>query len=328
MPPPKDPAKYEDWLWKNRKSTKEEWMNCKCEYCGELFHLKPNLIGKSKHNFCCMPCKNEWQKTGFIGENNPFYNKTHTPEARKKQGVGKIGIARSEESKQKQSEATKGKPKPEDWKQFMSKLKKNDPINTAQLKQMGYNQRGKPKSDVARKNMSIAAINKPKSYDFRLMITECNLGGLWYGSVTYSEYIACPKLTLPMKQWVRDYFGCCAWCGDIPEKNIDKNGRVMGLIVHHVFEEPQAFCNSDKNRMETIRKMMPQDVARFDAPEYSDEELWYVRLLVPLCHRCHGTLTKSGESNKPYDETIYRKYFCELVKSNYNGICYVNHKIK
>jgi hypothetical protein len=68
--------------------------------------------------------------------------------------------------------------------------------------------------------------------------------------------------------------------------------------------------------------MMPIEVARFGEPEYSEEELWYVRLVVPLCIWCHQSVTFSNESNKPYEETKYRKFFCELVKEKYDGKCF------
>ena len=44
-------------------------------------------------------------KEKFIGENNPFYNKSHTEESKRKISLTHIGKHRSEESKRKQSES-------------------------------------------------------------------------------------------------------------------------------------------------------------------------------------------------------------------------------
>lgn len=48
-------------------------LNCKCDFCGKLFHKKPSHIPLSKTHFCCQKCFAEYKKINFCGENNHQY---------------------------------------------------------------------------------------------------------------------------------------------------------------------------------------------------------------------------------------------------------------
>jgi hypothetical protein len=258
--------------------------NCKCDHCGKEFYKNPCALKKSKHHFCCMPCKDMWQKTGLRGENNPFFNKTHTEEARKKQGESKIGVVRSEESKRKQSDATKGKPKPEVWKQFMSELKKNDPANTAQLKRMGYNLRGVPKTETTRKNMSNSAKDKPKTDAWRKSVSAAHQGVSiedWLDFAKNGKYCGLwsnPKYKVRKRVRAR-FDDRCILCGKTRLQNDD-----IHMSVHHVYRNKDACCEGKRSE-------------------------W---LFATLCKHCHG---KSGHN----EEWIQR--IREIIAFEYGNKC-------
>lgn len=48
-----------------------------CEYCHKEFEVRKSKLGISKRLFCSRSCKDKWQTQGLIGENNPFYKKSH-----------------------------------------------------------------------------------------------------------------------------------------------------------------------------------------------------------------------------------------------------------
>lgn len=45
-------------------------LNCKCDFCGKLFHRKPQWKSKNKNQFCSRECSNQWKKINFCGANN------------------------------------------------------------------------------------------------------------------------------------------------------------------------------------------------------------------------------------------------------------------
>ena len=87
-----------------------------CVICGKEFYRQPNRIKYCKDGIpkcCSRPCQNKYQ----VGENNPFWNRTHSKETKAKvsksrKGKGlknqnATGYKHSEESKKKISKASK-----------------------------------------------------------------------------------------------------------------------------------------------------------------------------------------------------------------------------
>lgn len=136
-----------------------------------------------------------------------------------------------------------------------------------------------------------------------------------------SFYPYCEKFDEPCKQRVRHFFGdVCLICGSTKEQNRNKR-----MDVHHVFIEKRACCEDKIDDKDSVRLRLPKEIARFGEPEFSDTELTYIRMMVPLCMSCHTTV--HHESNDlPYEETIHRKYFAELIMQKYNGKCSLEKK--
>ena len=57
-------------------------------------------------------------------------------------------------------------------------------------------------------------------------------------------------------------------------------------------------------------------------PTFTEEELVYLRMMVPLLLKEHSRVHKLEPSDMPYEETTYRKFFTELILNQYNGKCY------
>lgn len=140
---------------------------------------------------------------------------------------------------------------------------------------------------------------------------------LWQGGKSFEPY--CSKFNGALKENVRKRFGnkCQLFgCGKTKKGN---KGRE--LCVHHVFTEKMACCESKIEEMNVLRKRLPRKVARFGRSTFSTEEIKYIRMMIPLCMSCHAKIVY--ESNDlPYAKTKYRKYFTELILTNYNGQCY------
>jgi hypothetical protein len=127
----------------------------------------------------------------------------------------------------------------------------------------------------------------------------------WKGFTHFGPY--CEKFNEPTKKKKRAVFsGCCCLTGVTKEENSNN-----AMSVHHVFVEKKACCESLIEEMDVIRKRLPSGIARFGEPQFSEEEIKYIRMMVPLCISAHSKMQK--ERDVPYEETVYRKYFVELL---------------
>ena len=224
------------------------------------------------------------------GEKNANWGK-HLSEERKKQiGDEHRGMRHSEETKKHLSEVRKGRP---------------------------GTFTGKHHSVEARKKISDANKGKIVSEETRRKKSEAVCGAKnynWKGGITFLPY--CPKFNKRLKQNVRNFFGNkCVLCERTKEENRGRN-----LSVHHVFTEKMACCENRIEEMESIRERLPIGVAHFGNDEFSEEEIMYIRMMVPLCEKCHGKQNKSEDL--PYEQTTYRKFFTELILNEYGGKCY------
>ena len=74
--------------------------------------------------------------------------------------------------------------------------------------------------------------------------------------------------------------------------------------------------------MELLRKRLPTELASFGNPLFTEEEIKHIRMVVPLCQQHHGVMNAKSERDAPYHETVYRKYFTELILTGYDGVSY------
>jgi hypothetical protein len=138
----------------------------------------------------------------------------------------------------------------------------------------------------------------------------------WKGGSSFLPY--CPKFNKELKNNVRNFFGNkCVLCERTKEENNNTN-----LVVHHIFTEKMACCETRIEEMDEVRKRLPVNVAHFGEEEFTEEEIMYIRMMVPLCMKCHGKQNAASEK-LPYEQTTYRKFFAELILNEYGGQCYL-----
>lgn len=138
---------------------------------------------------------------------------------------------------------------------------------------------------------------------------------MWKGGASFYPY--CPKFNESLKERVRNFFGNkCVLC----ESTHIENGK--NLSVHHVFTEKMACCESKIEEMEAIRKRLPPEIISPGAPEFTELEITYIRMLVPLCKKCHGKMIREELGEIPFHETKYRKFFAELIMKHFGGKCF------
>lgn len=129
-------------------------------------------------------------------------------------------------------------------------------------------------------------------------------------------YPYCEKFDEPTKERVRHFFGDkCVMCGATKEDNHNKR-----MDVHHVFIEKQSCCETKIEEKNLVRNRLPKGIAQSWKEEFSEEEIMYIRMMVPLCLSCHVKVHHEL-NDTPYENTIYRKQFAEMLISKYNGKC-------
>jgi hypothetical protein len=136
-------------------------------------------------------------------------------------------------------------------------------------------------------------------------------------------YPYCEKFDERLKERVRHFFGdVCLLCGATKEQNHNKR-----MDVHHVFIEKLACCESKIEEKDLVRSRLPKDISCFGQSEFSEGEILYIRMMVPLCQSCHVKV--HHESNDmSFEQTNYRKKFSELIINNYNGKCSIEKKVR
>lgn len=130
----------------------------------------------------------------------------------------------------------------------------------------------------------------------------------------------CDKFDENLRERNREFFGRkCVWC-EKPESENIVGKKQKKLECHHVYLEKKTCCETKIEDMENVRKRLPSTVAQFGSPEFSEEEIIYIRMLVPLCHHCH-VIQQRERQNHPYENAPMRKFFTELILSK-GGKCY------
>ena len=131
-------------------------------------------------------------------------------------------------------------------------------------------------------------------------------------------YPYCERFNNSLRERVRYFFGNkCVLTGKTKEDNGGKR-----LDVHHVFIEKLACCETKIEDMDFVRKRLPKGVAKFGFPVFTEEELVYLRMMIPLVLKEHSRVHKLEPSDMPFDETTYRKFFVELILNENKGKCY------
>lgn len=222
-----------------RKKIERVFLEKKCEICESIFTVFLGTRSELKR-FCSGLCAKKFiglsnkgkkhtdesrkkRSISSMGENNPFYGKTHTPEAKQEISKKKIGISweeimgpeKSNERKEKQSEKYSGEGNPFYAKEHTDESKSK--ITAAYLK-----------------NGDWAGENNPKYGNGHLIKGELNPA--WKGgtsSFPYSEYFT-DELKTKIRQ--RDNFTC-----EICKKN--------GYDVHHINYDKQ---QSDSKNLITL----------------------------------------------------------------------------
>lgn len=296
-PMPKDPIKAEEFREKQRANTIKYFENPENRKRASIASKKrfedPNERKKISDSEKGKIIPDEVRKKmseSKKGEKNANWGK-HLSEERKIQiGNEHRGMRHSEETKKHLSEVRKGRP---------------------------GTFTGKHHSLETRKKISEATKGRVVSEETRRKKREAVCGAKnynWKGGVSFEPY--CPKFNKLLKQNVRNFFGNkCVLC----ERTKDEN-RGRNLSVHHVFTEKMACCENRIEEMNAVRNRLPIHVAHFGEEEFTEEEIMYIRMMVPLCEKCHGKQNKGEEL--PYEQTKYRKFFAELILSEYDGKCY------
>lgn len=212
--------------------------------------------------------------------------KKRTPEQRARMSAGCKGRVISPEQRAKISATLMGRPGRKHTQESRAKLSasRSSPAAQAQLK-------------------SVQAAHCGENSHF------------WKGGASFYPY--CPKFNKALKERVRNFFGDeCVLCKRTPENNWG-----AALSVHHVFTEKMACCESKIEEMEAIRKRLPPEIISPGAPEFTEIEIIHIRMLVPLCKKCHGKV-EAESLDIPFHETKYRKFFAELIMKHFGGKCF------
>jgi hypothetical protein len=145
--------------------------------------------------------------------------------------------------------------------------------------------------------------------------------GLWKGGSSFGKY--CYKFNNVLKDKVSARFGDeCILC-HLPKLQHLYRGRQSRLCIHHVYTEKMACCESKVTEMDLIRRRFPKEIAAFGEPEFTEIEIKYLRMMVPLCRSCHGKMIIEESKELPYEQTFYRKFFTELILTKYDGLSYI-----
>ena len=130
----------------------------------------------------------------------------------------------------------------------------------------------------------------------------------------------CEKFDDRLKERVRYlHDNKCCICGSSKEQNHNKR-----MDVHHVFIEKEACCETRIQDKDWVRHRLPKHIARFGNPEFSEDEIIYIRMMVPLCMSCHSKVHGEESNDMPYEKTKWRKQFAELILNRFNGVSYLS----
>lgn len=131
----------------------------------------------------------------------------------------------------------------------------------------------------------------------------------WIDGRSFEPY--CELFNEDLKERVREFFGrICILCG------ITENEHARKLSVHHVYTEKMSCCESKIEEMDELRERFPEGVAKFGSDTFTSEEITKIRMMVPLCIKCHN-----GKAHGKNEEH-YRKMLDDTITEIFGGKCY------
>lgn len=129
----------------------------------------------------------------------------------------------------------------------------------------------------------------------------------------------CEKFDDRLKERVRAlHSDVCCVCGASKEENHNKR-----MDVHHVFVEKEACCETKIVDKEWVRSRLPKNIAKIGATNFSEDEIMYIRMLVPLCLSCHKRVHNDEPNDTPYEDAKWRKRFAEMIINEFGGRSYL-----
>lgn len=260
----------------------------------------------------------------------------HSDETKRKIGAKSKGRVPSDETRKKISDAGKGREVSVETRlkisnsrngiKFSDETKRR--ISLSNMGRQGY-WTGKKRAIETIEKMRIARIGKKLTdghkEKIRFKMIGCRNGvdnPMYIDGRSKLKNKYCPKFNNYLKSRVREFFGNrCILCNKTPQES--KNFKEMEC--HHVFSEKKACCESEIEQMDNLRKTFPESVARVGSPEFSELELKYIRMIVPLCKSCHGKMNAIREHGV-FEDTYYKKKIVEIVMNHYNGKCYFTNE--
>jgi hypothetical protein len=260
------------------------------------------------------------------GEGNPFYGKHHLDETKKLLSEKTKEQWLDPKSRKKVLEANQTKIIPIESRKRMGGIKrytrKGQHHSEKTKEQLRIINQGKKRSLESRNKQSVTM--KERFLNDHILIgqwserNKLDKNPRWKGGSSFFPY--CPKFNNKFKENVRNRFhGECQFPGC--EKTKEELGQKRKHSIHHVFAEKMTCCEGNIKEMDLVRKRLPKTVAHFGEPNFTEEEIMYIRMMVPLCDKHHSMVTH--ESNDlPYEDTVYRKYFAELIMREYDGKCW------
>jgi len=326
MSPPKDPAKYAEWVRKQHDSqigrslsndTKQKITNglitkwqdpiYRDKTCKSRIGRQSPMKGKKASKET-----RERQSKARLGHIGYTKGKHHTQETKDKIGKASTGRTHtvSEEARQKLRETNTGKyPSEETRKKMSSAGKLRPPISEETRRKMSKSNSGKshpPVSEETCRKISNALsgsncywFGKHLSDNHKIKLVENRVGGFWYGNILYYEPLYCEKFTQEFKERVRAFWDYqCFECGS------PQNGEK--LHVHHIHYNKKTCCDGS-----------PQD-------------------MIPLCRSCHTATNSNRDYWEQYFTTLLylwspagKCFFTEeemqRVKSEYKIFSHPNH---
>jgi len=185
------------------------------------------------------------------------------------------------------------------------------------------NRKGIPQPESAKEKLRIIHTGMKASDEtkHKMSVTKCKQNNPnWRGGISFYPY--CPKFDEPFKENVRNFFGGkCVFCGKTKEENGNAQHKVEKLSVHHVFTEKMSCCETKIKEMEEVRKRLPKEIAQPGNPSFSDLEIKYIRMVVPLCRSEHG-FAEGENPDIEFEKSVYRKKFVDIINNKYGGNCY------
>ncbi len=131
---------------------------------------------------------------------------------------------------------------------------------------------------------------------------------------SYEPY--CELFNEDLKTRCREFFNnTCFMCGS------HRSEFKRNLSVHHIWADKKACCEDKMSveEMNRFRLRLPQEIARFGSNAFTETELQYLRMIVPLCPYCHNDTIF-------HDSLEQRMILTGKLLNEYNGKCYFTKK--